>query len=73
MGDTAETDSKRSSVASSTQRDSLRREGTVIGRNVVVETGAVVEAAEIGEGSLVEVGAYLGRGCVVGKVCGPIC
>lgn len=45
-----------------------RGEGTVLGRNVVVETGAVVEAVEVGEGSTVEVGAVVGRGCVVGKV-----
>lgn len=45
-----------------------RPEGTVVGRNVVIETGAVVEAAEVGEGTIIEVGAVLGRGCVIGKV-----
>jgi dynactin-6 len=46
-----------------------RGEGTLLGKNVVVETRAVVEAAEVGEGSVVEVGAYLGPGSVVGKFC----
>ncbi|KAF2709232.1 trimeric LpxA-like protein [Pleomassaria siparia CBS 279.74] len=46
-----------------------RADGTVLGRNVVVETNAVVEAAEVGEGSTVEVGALVGRGCVIGKYC----
>ncbi len=46
-----------------------RGEGTVLGRYVVVETGAVVEGVEVGEGSVVEAGAVVGRGGVVGKVC----
>ena len=69
MGDSADAASRRSSVSSA--RDSLRSlrgDGTVIGRNVVIETGAVVEAAEVGEGSLIEAGVVLGRGCVIGKV-----
>ena len=47
----------------------MRSEGTVLGRNVVVDSGAVVEAAEVGEGSVVEVGAVLGRGSIIGRVC----
>jgi dynactin-6 len=61
-------DSRRSSMAPVSVRDSLRAEGTVLGQNVVVESNAVVEAAEVGEGTVVEVGAVLGKGCVVGKV-----
>jgi carbonic anhydrase/acetyltransferase-like protein (isoleucine patch superfamily) len=42
---------------------------TILGRNVVIETGAVVEAGtSIGEGSVVEGFARVGEGCVVGKV-----
>lgn len=66
-GDSA-ADSRRSSMAPVSVRDSLRAEGTVLGPNVVVESNAVVEAAEVGEGTVVEVGAVLGRGCTVGKV-----
>ncbi|KAF2657869.1 trimeric LpxA-like protein [Lophiostoma macrostomum CBS 122681] len=63
-------ESRRSSVASSGgARDSLRVDGTVLGKNVVVESAAVVEAAEVGEGSVIEAQAVLGRGCVVGKFC----
>jgi dynactin-6 len=62
-------DSRRSSMAPVSVRDSMRAEGTVLGSNVVVESNAVVEAAEVGEGTVIEVGAVLGRGCVVGKVC----
>jgi dynactin-6 len=62
-------DSRRSSVMSTAStRDSTRGDGTVLGRNVVIETGAIIEAAEIGEGSVVEVGAVIGRGCIIGKV-----
>lgn len=69
FGESADTDSRRSSVMSgASARNSMRGEGTVLGRNVVIETNAVVEAAEVGEGSVVEVGAVLGRGCVIGKV-----
>ncbi|KAF2642495.1 hypothetical protein P280DRAFT_396604 [Massarina eburnea CBS 473.64] len=50
-------------------RESMRVDGTVLGRYVVVETGAIVEAAEIGEGSVVEGSAVVGRGCVIGKFC----
>ncbi|KAH7135806.1 trimeric LpxA-like protein [Dendryphion nanum] len=70
MGDGGDASSRRSSVSSA--RDSMRSgrgDGTVLGRNVVIETGAVIEAAEIGEGSLVEAAAVLGRGCIVGKFC----
>lgn len=49
--------------------ESMRSEGTVLGRNVVVDSGAVVEAAEVGEGSVIEVGAVVGRGTIIGKVC----
>ena len=52
-----------------TARGESRADGVVLGRNVVVETGAVVEAAEVGEGTVVEAGARLGAGVVVGKVC----
>lgn len=72
MGEGADADSRRSSMnvasARSSVRDSMRGEGTLLARNVVIETNAVVEAAEVGEGSVVEVGAVLGRGCVLGKV-----
>ncbi len=69
MGDGADAHGKSSSIAlRPSARDSTRGEGTVLGRNVVVETNAIVEAAEVGEWSLVEVGAHLGKGCVVGKV-----
>jgi dynactin-6 len=68
-GDSMNADSRRSSVMSAVStRDSLRGDGTVLGRNVVVETFAVVEAAEVGEGSVIEVGAVVGRGCVIGRV-----
>ncbi|KAF1952555.1 hypothetical protein CC80DRAFT_176666 [Byssothecium circinans] len=50
-------------------RESMRVDGTVLGKYVVIETGAVVEAAEVGEGSVVECGAVVGRGAVVGKFC----
>jgi dynactin-6 len=49
-------------------RDGGRGEGVLLGRNVVVETGAVVEAAEVGEGTVIEAGVKLGVGCVIGKV-----
>ncbi|KAG9193920.1 hypothetical protein G6011_03955 [Alternaria panax] len=49
--------------------ESMRSEGTVLGRNVVVDSGAVVEAAEVGEGSVIEVGAVVGRGSMIGKYC----
>jgi len=43
---------------------------TILGKNVIVETGAVVEAgARVGEGSVVEGFVRVGEGCVVGKVC----
>jgi dynactin-6 len=75
MGDTMD-ESKRSSVASmasrASVRDSMRGEGTVLGRNVTVEATAVVEAAEVGEGTIIEVGAYVGKGCVIGKVSGAL-
>lgn len=42
---------------------------TILGRNVVIETGAIVEAGVvIGEGSVVEGFARVGEGCVIGKV-----
>lgn len=53
--------------------ESMRSEGTVLGRNVVVDSGAVVEAAEVGEGSVIEVGAVVGRGTIIGKVCSRTC
>lgn len=53
--------------------ESMRSEGTVLGRNVVVDSGAVVEAAEVGEGSVIEVGAVVGRGTIIGKVCSHPC
>lgn len=53
--------------------ESMRSEGTVLGRNVVVDSGAVVEAAEVGEGSVIEVGAVVGRGTIIGKVCSYTC
>ena len=56
-----------------TARGESRADGVVLGRNVVVETGAVVEAAEVGEGTVVEAGARLGAGVVVGKVCVSVC
>ncbi|KAF2734226.1 trimeric LpxA-like protein [Polyplosphaeria fusca] len=66
----ADTESRRSSVVPSPgSRDSLRVDGTVLGRNVVIETSTVVEAAEIGEGSVVEVNAVIGQGCVIGRFC----
>jgi dynactin-6 len=69
MGASQAIDSRRSSVMSTAStRDSSRGDGTVLGRNVVIETGATIEAAEIGEGTVVEVGAIVGRGCVIGKV-----
>ncbi|KAF2200313.1 trimeric LpxA-like protein, partial [Delitschia confertaspora ATCC 74209] len=46
-----------------------RREGAWLGRNVVVETGAIVEAREVGEGTVVEAGGRVGSGVVVGKFC----
>ncbi|KAL1794545.1 hypothetical protein ACET3X_007966 [Alternaria dauci] len=49
--------------------ESMRSEGTVLGRNVVVDSGAVVEAAEVGDGSVIEVGAVVGRGTIIGKFC----
>jgi carbonic anhydrase/acetyltransferase-like protein (isoleucine patch superfamily) len=62
-------DSRRSSVSSSVSaRDSMRVDGTVLGKNVVIDSAAIVEAAEIGEGTVVEAQAVLGRGCIVGKV-----
>lgn len=69
IGDGTDADSRRSSTIS-TERSSVygRGEGTVLGPNVVIETGAIVEAAEVGEGSTIEVGAVLGRGCVIGRV-----
>lgn len=51
------------------RREEGRASGVMLGRNVVVETGAVVEAAEVGEGTVVEAGARLGVGAVVGKFC----
>lgn len=54
--------------SSRTTMASARSEGTLLGKNVVVESNAVVEAAEVGEGSVIEVGAVLGRGCVLGRV-----
>lgn len=65
--------SRRSSVApvrsSANPRESMRSEGTFLGKNVVVESNAIVEAAEVGEGSVIEVGAVVGRGSIIGKVC----
>lgn len=40
----------------------------VIGKDVVIETGAVVNSAEVGEGSVVECFARVERGARVGKV-----
>jgi dynactin-6 len=69
-GDNADADIRRSSgVVRSGEGSSIRSERTVLGNNVVVETGAVVEAYELGEGCVVEVGAVVGRGCIIGKVC----
>lgn len=73
MGNEGDAEGKRGSVVSARGsagvRESMRSEGTVLGRNVVVDSGAVVEAAEVGEGSVVEVGAVLGRGSIIGRVC----
>jgi dynactin-6 len=46
------------------------REGgrSVLGRNVVLETGAVVEGADVGEGCFVDVYAVVGEGARLGKV-----
>lgn len=75
LGMSAELDaeSKRNSMASvrsstTSIRDSIGRDGVVLGRYVVVESNAVVEASEIGEGTVIEVGAVIGRGCIIGKV-----
>ncbi|KAI4938471.1 hypothetical protein J4E85_000911 [Alternaria conjuncta] len=72
MGAEGDAEGKRGSMAppargSGSVRESMRSEGTVLGRNVVVDSGAVVEAAEVGEGSVVEVGAVLGRGSIIGR------
>ena len=40
-----------------------------IGRNAVIETGAIVEAEIVGEGTLVEAFARVGQGANIGKVC----
>ncbi|KAI8935504.1 hypothetical protein NX059_008075 [Plenodomus lindquistii] len=73
MGPEPDVEAKRISMVSSRSsasvRESMRAEGTVLGRNVVVEANAVVEAAEIGEGSVIEVGAVLGRGSIIGRYC----
>jgi dynactin 6 len=39
-----------------------------LGRNVVVETGAVVEGEDIGEGTVIECFAKIGLGAKIGKV-----
>ena len=44
------------------------QEGVTLGKNVLVEAGAVVEARGVGEGSVVGVGVRVGMGVVVGKV-----
>jgi dynactin 6 len=62
MGDA---NKRMSSAVGGNARESMRVDGTVLGRHVVIETGAIVEAAEIGESSIVEAGAVLERGCVV--------
>ncbi|KAF7454497.1 transferase hexapeptide domain protein [Pyrenophora tritici-repentis] len=75
VGMSAELDaaSRRSSVAPvrivANARESMRSEGTFLGKNVVVESNAIVEAAEVGEGSVIEVGAVVGRGSIIGKYC----
>jgi len=75
MGAEVDAGSRRSSVAagrsSAHVRESMRSEGTFLGKNVVVESNAIVEAAEVGEGSVIEVGAVIGRGSIIGKVCIP--
>lgn len=43
------------------------KKGVVLGKGVVLETGAVVEGV-LGEGTVVDVGGKVGAGCVVGKV-----
>ncbi|CAI6319222.1 unnamed protein product [Periconia digitata] len=65
-------DKRASSAAGGSSRESMRVDGTFLGRHVIIETGAIIEAAEIGEASVIEAGAVLGRGCVVGKVRGVL-
>jgi len=43
-------------------------QSVVLGKNVVVESGAVVEAKEVGEGTTIEALAKVGVGARVGKV-----
>ncbi|RMZ74657.1 transferase hexapeptide domain-containing [Pyrenophora seminiperda CCB06] len=73
MGAELDAGGRRSSVAptrsSAHIRESMRSEGTFLGKNVVVESNAIVEAAEVGEGSVIEVGAVVGRGSIIGKYC----
>jgi len=73
MGAEVDAGNRRSSVATGRSsghvRESMRSEGTFLGKNVVVESNAIVEAAEVGEGSVIEVGAVIGRGSIIGKVC----
>ena len=60
MGAELDAETRRSSMASARSsahiRDAMRSEGTVLGRNVVVESNAVVEAAEVGEGTVAQGG-----------------
>ncbi|MCJ1350118.1 MAG: hypothetical protein MMC33_000099 [Icmadophila ericetorum] len=41
----------------------------VLGRNVIVEAGAVIQGRSVGDGTVVDAGARVGRGAVIGKHC----
>lgn len=73
VGPELDAETRRTSIASARSsinpRESMRADGTFLGKNVVVESNATVEAADVGEGSIIEVGATLGRGSIIGKYC----
>jgi dynactin-6 len=46
----------------------MSTQSVLLGRNVVVETGAIVEGEVVGEGTVVECFARIGLGARIGKV-----
>ena len=64
-------ESKSKEDEGGTERDDRRSGGkdVVLGRNVVLESGAVIdEGCQIGEMSVVDIGVKIGAGSVVGRV-----
>lgn len=62
--------SERATIGLQSEPPESLAQGVIIADYVVIEVGARVEAKSVGEGCIIEVNAKVGKGAVLGKVCG---